>query len=142
MLPIVGDLIEAGLRIIDKVIPDPQAKADAKLKLLELQQKGELEGLAAEVALAKGQMEINLAEAQSSSLFKGGWRPAIGWIGALGLAYQFIVQPLLSWYSGTKGFSAPPVLDLGDLLTILGGMLGLGTLRTIERINGTVPKGN
>jgi predicted Na+-dependent transporter len=54
----------------------------------------------------------------------------------LGLAYQFLVQPLLAWGSGVWAVPLPPNLDLGDLLTLLGGMLGLGSLRTAEKFKG------
>lgn len=140
-LAILGPIIEVATKLIDKLIPDPSQKAEAKYKLLELAQKGELEALGQEVLLAKSQLEVNLAEASSPSLFKGGWRPAIGWIGAFALGYQFIAQPLLAWASGIYMYPAPPVLNLGDLITIIGGMLGLGTLRTYERLNGVIPKG-
>jgi hypothetical protein len=141
MTPIIGGLIEAALKIIEKVLPNPEAKAAAQLKLLEMSQQGELAALAAEVQLAKNQTDINLEEAKSSSLFKGGWRPAIGWVGAFALLYQYIGRPLLTWYSTHHNFTPPPALDLGDLLTIVGGMLGLGTLRTFERINKVIPQG-
>lgn len=141
MTPVIAGLITAGMSIIERIIPNPQAKADAQLKLMEMAQKGELANLEAELQMAMGQLEINKAEAESPSLFKGGWRPAIGWIGATALAYQYIAQPLLSWYSTYINIPIPPVLDLGEILTILGGMLGLGVLRTQERIKGVIPKG-
>ena len=141
MTPLIAGLITAGMNIIEKVIPNPAAKQEAQLKLMELAQKGELANLEADLKLALGQIEINKAEAESPSLFKGGWRPAIGWIGASSLAYQYIAQPLLAWYSTYAHIPVPPTLDLGEILTILTGMLGLGVLRTHERIQGVIPKG-
>lgn len=128
LIPFVG-------KVLEKVIPDPQAKAAAQIKLLELQQTGELAKLAAETKLAEGQLEINKVEAGNASLFVSGWRPSIGWLCSLSLAYQFLIRPLLV----TFGHEAP-ALDMGDLLTILLGMLGLGGLRSFEKVKGVAAK--
>ena len=77
-------LLPAVVSVIDKVLPDPQQAAEAKLRALELGQRGDLAQLDAEVRLALGQMEINKAEAQTD-LFRGGWRPATGWCCVAGL---------------------------------------------------------
>jgi len=122
---IVGPLF----KVIDKVIPDPQAKAQMQLELLRLQQSGEL-------AQMTGQMEINKVEAASPDLFRGGWRPFIGWICGAGLAYQFLLRPLLGWASAVRGWPAPPTLEMDTLLTLLLGMLGLGAYRTAEKLRG------
>lgn len=137
-LPILGTLLEAGLKIIDKVIPDPGAKAAAQLELMKLQQAGEFKQLEADMQVALGQIEVNTVEAGSDNLFKSGWRPAVGWVCVIGLLYTYLLQPLLTWYSTIQQFAAPPSLDLGDLVVLLGGMLGLGTLRTTERLKGKV----
>lgn len=123
--------------VLDKVLPDPQAAADAKLKALELAQKGELAVLDADVKLALGQMEINKAEA-ATDLFRGGWRPATGWCCVAGLAYQFLAQPLLPWFAAIAGLTVPPLphIDNETLMVLLTGMLGLGGLRTFEKVKG------
>ncbi len=130
LLPLLGT-------IFDKIIPDPQAAADAKLKVLELAQRGELAVMDAEVKLALGQMAINQAEA-GTDLFRGGWRPATGWACVAGLVYQFLVQPLLPWIVAVCGGSVPPLpaIDNDTLMVLLTGMLGLGGLRTFERVKG------
>lgn len=141
-LPVIDAILDIGGKLIDKLIPDPNAKIEAKYKLLELAQKGELETLAAEVSLAKGQMEINLAEANSPSLFKGGWRPFIGWVCGVACAWNWIGIPLaifLAKLYGNPIEMAP--LSLSEMMPILLGMLGLGTLRTYERTEGVIPKG-
>jgi len=136
-IPILGTLIETGLKIIDKVIPDPAAKAAAQLKMMELQQAGEFKQLEAEMQLALGQLKVNEVEAASPDVFRGGWRPAIGWVCAASLAYQFLLRPLLVWLSPALGLPlGAPELDMGDLMTIALGMLGLGGLRTYERVKG------
>ena len=125
--------------ILDKILPDPGAASDAKLKLMELAQKGELAALDAEMKLALGQLEVNKAEAASGSLFTGGWRPAVGWICAAGLAYEFLFAPLLPWLLlALAGKQLPPLPDLPmeTLMTLLLGMLGLGGLRTVEKVKG------
>lgn len=130
-------LIPAVTQVLDKIIPDPQAAADAKLKALELAQKGELAVLDADLRLALGQLEVNKAEA-TTDMFRGGWRPAVGWVCVVGLAYQFILQPVLPWLVALFGAQAPPLpaIDNETLMVLLTGMLGLGGLRTFERVRG------
>lgn len=130
-------VIPAITQVLDKIIPDPQAAADAKLKALELAQKGELAVLDADLRLALGQLEVNKAEA-TTDMFRGGWRPAVGWVCVVGLAYQFILQPLLPWVVALFGAQVPPLpaIDNETLMVLLTGMLGLGGLRTIERVKG------
>jgi hypothetical protein len=97
--------------------------------------------IAADSEIAKAQTEVNKAEAVSGSLFASSWRPLCGYVCVLGLLYQFLVQPLVFWVSGINAWPGPPQLDLGDLITLLGGMLGLGALRTTERLKGVIPQG-
>lgn len=130
LIPVLGT-------IFDKIIPDPQQAADAKLKAMELAQRGELAVLDADMKLALGQMEINKAEAQTD-FFRGGWRPATGWVCVFGLLYQFILQPIVPWVYASFGYSVPPLpaIDNETLMVLLTGMLGLGGLRTFERVKG------
>lgn len=125
LLPLIGS-------VFDKVLPDPQAAADAKLRAMEMAQKGELAALDADVRLALGQMEVNKAEA-TTDIFRGGWRPAVGWVCAAALAYQYIARPLLIGFGLVP--DTAPALD-GALWELLAGMLGLGGLRTFERVRG------
>lgn len=122
--------------LLDKLIPDPQAKAAAQLELIKLEQAGQFKELDAQLARDLGQIEVNKAEAASGNAFASSWRPLCGYVCVLGLAYQFVMQPLLAWGSGIWLVPVPPTLDLGDLLTMLGGMLGLGSLRTAEKFKG------
>ena len=127
----IGEVASLIGGVIDKIFPDKKDAELAKLKLFELQQNGELAQLAADQATMAGQVEINKIEASSDSLFKSGWRPFIGWVCGVGLAYQFLVYPILISY-------LPKIvqLDMGTLITLLAGMLGLGTLRTAEKFKG------
>lgn len=130
-------LIPAVTSILDKVIPDPAQAAEAKLKALELAQKGELAVLDADLKLALGQLEVNKVEA-GTDMFRGGWRPSVGWVCVFGLAYQFLLQPLLPWVVALFGATVPPLpaIDNETLMVLLTGMLGLGGLRTFERVKG------
>ena len=130
IIPIIGSVLE-------KVLPDPQAQADAKIKLLELAQKGDLAVLDAETKMALGQIEVNKTEA-GTDMFRGGWRPATGWACVFGLVYQFIVQPILPWAVSMFGGSVPPLppIDNETLMVLLTGMLGLGGMRSWEKAKG------
>ena len=132
--PITDVIIGMGGKILDRVLPDQAARDEAKLKLLQLAQDGELATLKADTDLALGQLEVNKAEAASSSFFVSGWRPFIGWVCGLGLLYQFLLRPIFAALLG--GVWAE--LDMGTLLTLLMGMLGLGGLRTFEKVQGVV----
>ena len=134
MIPI----IEAGLAILDKLIPDPVARQAAKVRLLELEQAGQLAQLDATLKLAQGQLEVNKVEAASPDRFVSGWRPAVGWVCAGGFAYVTLLQPLLPWLAHLAGGTHEPLPNIPTdvLLTLLLGMLGLGGLRTAEKIKG------
>lgn len=121
--PITAGL-ELGGKLIDKLLPDPAQADNAKLELLKLHQSGELAALTAT-------MTVNATEASNTNMFVSGWRPFIGWICGAGLGYQFLIYPL------TVAF-VPKIasLDMGTLLTLLGGLLGLGGMRTFEKLNG------
>lgn len=136
MTPIIGGLITAALEIIDKVIPDPQAKAAAKLEVLKLEQQGQFKQLDADLQVMLAQARINEEEAKSPDGFRGGWRPAVGWICALGMAWTYLLSPLLGWVGAAQGWPPPPAIDTFDLLIMLGGMLGFGGMRSFERIRG------
>lgn len=135
-LPIIGSIIEAGMKILDKVIPDPQAKLEAQYKLLALQQAGEFKEMDAALAMAQGQMDINKIEATSPSVFVSGWRPAMGWTCVAIFAANYIGVPFLAWLSPLMDIPPPPRLDLGEVLPVLLGMLGLGSMRMNEKIKG------
>ena len=117
--------------LLDKFIPDADEKAKLAHEIATMSEKHTQEALLA-------QLEINKAEAQSGSLFKGGWRPAVGWICAISFGYHFIVKDLIIFICGIAGLEIPdlPEFDMGTLLTVLGGMLGIGSLRTYEKQKG------
>jgi len=103
---------------------DPDKKALIALKLEQLEQ-----------ALKQGQIQIDKAEAQNPNWFVAGWRPAIGWVGALALLYTFLLSPLISWGCQIAHIKVvPPVLDTWMLFNLVLSMLGLGGYRTFEKI--------
>ena len=79
------------------------------------------------------QAQINEQEAKHRTIFVAGWRPFIGWVCGFALAYNFVLRDLLVWYVGVE--SAPPALQMEHLMTVLIGMLGLGGMRTFEKLN-------
>ena len=127
----LDDIIGAGLRIVDKLIPDPQARAAAALEAAKMKQAGDFKDLEALIASDQGQVEINKTEAASPDFFTRGWRPGVWWVCVLGLLYQFLLRPFLV----TAGYAAP-ALDVESLMTLLFGVLGLGLYRTKERLAG------
>ena len=124
----ITSLIEPVTGLLDKFIPD----ADQKAKLAhEIATMGEKH--AQQLSLA--QIEVNKAEAASGSFFKGGWRPFVGWVCAVAFAYHFVIQPLLIFIFSYIGIEPPdlPEFQMNTLLTVLGGLLGIGGLRTYEK---------
>jgi hypothetical protein len=130
-------------KLIERIWPDPTQRAQAAQAMAKLRQDGDLAFLNADLALMTGQLEINKMEAQHGGLFKGGWRPAVGWICASALAYHFVLHPFL--ISGVQiaahfmdGVHLFPIEELPDLQwqelsTLLFGMLGIGGMRTYEK---------
>ena len=123
ILPVLGPLLE---QVLGRVIPDPQQRQKAIAELYSSLQSSDL-----------AQMEVNKAEASSGSVFVGGWRPFIGWICGLALFYQYLLSPLVMWGSYISGYPIPnpPQLD-EHLWELLFGMLGMGALRTFEKLKG------
>ena len=117
--------------LLDKFVEDKDQKAALAHELATMSDRHAQE-------LAKGQLEINKAEAASSSLFKGGWRPFIGWTCGAAFAYHFVLQPFLLFAIAVFGVDIPalPQFDMSTLMTVLMGMLGLGSLRTYEKKTG------
>lgn len=126
---ILGSVFELGGKIIDRLFPDPAQKAQAELELLKLTQSGDLQTTLA-------QLEINAREAQHPSIFVAGWRPFVGWGCGVGLLYATVGHNLLAWLAQAQGWPAPPVVDSDLLIYTLGGLLGIGGLRTLEKVKG------
>jgi hypothetical protein len=133
-------ILSIGEAAIQRIWPDPVKQAEEQRKLAQLAQEGDLARLQAHVQLLVGQLEINKQEAQHKSLFVAGWRPWIGWVGGIALAYQFVLYPLLLWVwaiLAPVGMEAPAALDTSALWPLLTGMLGIGGLRSFDKMKGT-----
>lgn len=122
----IDDAVAAGLKVIDKFVPDPAAK-----------QKAEAEMRTAFQQWDKSQTDVNEVEAANSSVFVSGWRPFIGWVCGGALAYQYVATPVLMWIATSVGvhLATPPKLD-GTLWELVFALLGMGGLRTYEKIKG------
>ncbi|MBN9407632.1 MAG: hypothetical protein J0H69_00655 [Burkholderiales bacterium] len=132
--PAVLALLPFAERLLEKFIPDPQAKATAALELARMEQAGELARLAAETDLAKGQLAINAAEAAHASVWVAGWRPAIGWVCAVSLAFKFVGGPSVQLLARLAGHDvALPDIDASELWPVLLAMLGVGGLAIADR---------
>ncbi len=133
----ISAALNIGGQLIDRLWPDAASRDKAKLALAEMAQKGELAALTASVELAKGQMAVNAAEAASGSLLNSGWRPFLGWSFGAAMVLQFVVAPLGVWAAGVAGYVVPMPPPLDDQVwVVLTGMLGLGSLRTFEKLKG------
>jgi hypothetical protein len=117
--------------VIDKIFPDKIGMEKERAAFLQKAQEMDNE-------LLKGQQAINQIEAGSNSIFVAGWRPFIGWVCGSAFAYHFVLQPFLVFCFTLYGAKIDlPVFNMDALNTVLMGMLGLGALRTTEKVKGT-----
>lgn len=93
-----------------------------------------------ENSVVLGQLKINEAEATNPSLFVSGWRPAAGWVCVSGLAYTFLLQPIMAWASDIYKCPVPPAIDMSMLFNLLVGMLGLAGVRAYEKVQKVAAK--
>jgi len=134
----LSGLFNIGEKLIDKLFTSDEDKAKAHLELLRLQQSGELAVLDANMRIIEGQLNINKAEASSLDSYRAGWRPTIGYIAAGALAFQYLLNPLLIWCNTIFqwGITTPDIGLDSNLWELIMGMLGLGGLRTYEKLKG------
>ena len=130
-MSLLSSLIQPVSNLLDKAIPDQDLKRKLSHEIATMSEKHAQ-------SLALAQIEVNAAEAASGSLFKGGWRPCIGWICGIAFGYHFVLQPVIIFVVALIGMEIPelPKFDMNTLLTVLGGMLGIGGLRTYEKQKG------
>lgn len=125
---LVDSVLDIGSKILDRVIPDTNARAQAKEELAKAINDQDFQ-------IAIEQIKINAIEAQSESFFKSGWRPSVGWICSVAFGLHFVLLPLFNYVLMLCG--KQPVLvpfQMDTLLTVLLGLLGMGTLRTVEKM--------
>jgi hypothetical protein len=129
--------ISSVVESVGKVIGDLHTSDKERMEL-------ELEAKRIDQAIDLGQMEVNKVEAANQNLFVAGWRPAIGWVGAGAMFYQFLLYPILVWawvWLQAEGYvprevKPPPMLDTEALWVILSGMLGIAGMRSFEKSRG------
>lgn len=123
MLAGLAAVLPAVIAIINKIIPDPEKARETQ---------AEIEKLLIEASTM--QQQINMKEAEHASMFVAGWRPFVGWVCGVGCAYSFLFQPLASWASTSFGGVAFPAVDTATMMGLLTGLLGLGGMRTFEKV--------
>ena len=130
LIPLIGELLKV-------VIPNPKEAADAKQKLAQMMQDGELAYLNADMQVLLAQLAVNATEATSPSLFKSGWRPAVGWVCVAAFAWNYLLSPMMASLLTIFGHPVTPsLLDMSEMMPILMGLLGLGGMRTFEKLKG------
>jgi len=121
-----GGSIKAVGKIVDELYTSEDERNQAKITVEKIQAR-----------LKEKQLDINLSESKSRSLFVAGWRPCLGWVGSLSVAYVYLLQPVLNMILQLFDVHIDwVVLDLGQLMPLILGMLGLGGLRTFEKSKG------
>jgi hypothetical protein len=127
-MALLSALIGPVTGLLDKFVEDKDQKAALAHEISTMADRH-----AQQLALA--QVEVNKAEAASNSVWKGGWRPFVGWVCGAAFAYHFVLQPLAIFGLAAYGMEVPPLpnFDMGQLMTVLMGMLGLGGLRSFEK---------
>lgn len=129
-MKILSSLIGPVTGLLDKVIADKDQKT---LLAHEIATMAERHGQ----ELAKAQLEVNKTEAAHKSLFVSGWRPAVGWVCVLGMAGNFLVIPLTNFALALANSDVViPLIQSSEMMPVLMGMLGLGTMRTFEKSKG------
>lgn len=120
--------------IMKRVLPEKMSdEAAAKMR-----QEITLAVLNGQLQPILAQLQVNAKEAEHDSVFVAGWRPFIGWVCGAAFAYTFVLQPFAVFVVVAMKWAAPPIpaLDMMPMLTVLGGMLGLGAMRSYEKVKG------
>jgi hypothetical protein len=132
-IPIIGDIVGAVKDLVSEVVVDKDKKNELNVRLQELADKAD-DRFHQELM---GQIEVNKVEAAHPSIFVAGWRPAVGWISAVGLGWQFVLSPFAETVARWSGWTGTmPVVDTESLMMLVLGMLGIGAQRSFEKFKG------
>lgn len=126
---VLGPVLDIGKSLIERFFPNEEERRKAEADFLKAAMDGELKQVIA-------QLEINAKEAAHPSIFVAGWRPFVGWSCGVGLVYATVGHNLLAWLAQAQGWPIPPSVDADLLIYTLGGLLGIGGLRTLEKVKG------
>lgn len=134
-MDIFGILSPLLTSVINRIWPDPTERDKAKLA----QFQAEIQLQVSQNELLKGQIETNKAEASNDNLFVAGWRPLIGWVCGAAFLWAYMLQPMITYFIIVSGHAVPtmPALNTVEMITVLTGMLGLGTLRSFDKLKNT-----
>lgn len=140
LAPAVGGIVETVGNLIDDLVTTDKERLDAALDAKRLG----IEEQKIDAGLLQGQIDVNKVEAAHANVFVSGWRPAVGWCGVAAMGYQFVLYPFLLWLWALlqaagwvpTTLAPPPMLETDALWVILTGILGLGTARTVEKLQG------
>ena len=127
-MSILGSLLEPATKLLDKVIEDKDQKNALAHEIATMAERHAQE-------LAKGQLEVNKVEAAHKSLFVAGWRPFIGWICGVAMLANFLLIPMANFVLDLSGSTNTiPLIELETMMPVLMGMLGLGAMRSFEKV--------
>lgn len=130
----LSNILGLASTVIDKLFPDKNEALKQKTELARMAAEGQLKELEQVWTNATDQIKVNVEEAKNQSIFVAGWRPSVGWVCSSALAYHYIIQPFLTFALGAFHVTVIlPVLDMGELMTLLFGILGLGAMRSYEK---------
>jgi hypothetical protein len=132
------EMVPVFAKLLERVLPDKAATEAAKLELMRLVQTGDLAQLNADLEIQKANLQINLADAQSGSNYRGGWRPMLGWICGAALAWDWVIKQVFLTVWTLTDHIAPvlPTLSMEQIMGLISCLLGLSGMRTFERIKG------
>lgn len=121
--------------LLDKLIPDKEKANEAKIRLIEMEQAGALHELTAMKEMSMAQADVAKVEAAHSSIFVAGARPFILWVGGVALGWQYVAYPMIQAYLTATGSAIIlPVLNSDVLFELVALLLGLGGLRSYEKV--------
>lgn len=143
-----GNLVDSVSNAVDKFVTTDKERMEQQIEREKTLMDHEFRIAQLDQQLSLGQIEVNKVEAANPSVFVAGWRPFIGWIAGVAMTYQFLGYPLLTWlwaFLQAKNMvptsvGAPQPLQVDQLWVIITGMLGIGGMRSYEKVKGVETK--
>lgn len=135
-LGIFKELISPITDLVGEIVVDKDKRNEINLQIAEIADRADQRYHEELIA----QTEVNKIEAQHASVFVAGWRPFIGWTGGVGIAYTFVLAPFIEFVARAAGYTQEmPMPDAGQLMTLVTAMLGVGAMRSYDKMKGTAP---